>query len=107
MTRAVNGELTTEGAGEDAGPMSRKRGPVETPEYQGMVRRMIRAHGRRVAKGADPIDFADMLKLQAELDEALRDAAQGLRERGHSWADIAAATGTSRQGAQQRFGRRN
>ena len=83
--------------------MSRKRGPVETPEYRRMVGRMIKAHGRRVG-AADIEDLADMLALQTELDMAMKSAVDGLREQGYSWADIARATGKTRQAAQQRWG---
>jgi hypothetical protein len=78
---------------------------VETPEYLGMVGRMIRSAGRRVGD-ADPEDLEQLLALRAQLDDAIRDAVATQRGvHGRSWADIARATGTTRQGAQQRWGR--
>jgi hypothetical protein len=78
---------------------------VETMEYAAMMRRMVRAYGRRVAD-ADVEDLAELIALRAQLDETIASAVSSSRERhGRSWADIARATGTTRQAAQQRFGR--
>ena len=77
---------------------------VETPSFAAAVRRLIRAHGRRVAAG-DVEDLAELLALRDELDEAIAVAIRGQREDlGRSWADIARAAGTSRQAAYQRWG---
>lgn len=86
--------------------MSRRRGePVETPEFAGMVRRMIAAHGRRVAD-ADPEDLADLVALRETLEEAIAHAVEGQRSRwGRSWAEVARGLGTTRQAAQMRYGR--
>lgn len=77
----------------------------ETPEYAAMVRRVIRAHGRRVGD-ADPEDLAELLAMRAVLDAAIADAVDGQRDNGFSWAQIARGLGTTRQGAQQRFSER-
>lgn len=78
---------------------------VDTTEYLAMVRRLLRAAGRRVAD-ADPEDLAELLGLQAELDQAIVTAVHGMRNtHGASWADIARATGTSRQAAAMRWGK--
>lgn len=78
--------------------------PMETPEYAAMLRRMIRAYARRVAD-ADDVDLAEMLRVRDEMEQAVRDAVRGQRERhGRSWADIARGLGTTRQAAQMRFG---
>lgn len=77
---------------------------VETSEYLKAAKRFIRAAGRRVAE-ADEVELAELLELQATLDEAVQTAVDGIRSRGMSWAYIAAATGTSRQAAFQRWGR--
>ena len=69
-----------------------------------MMRRMIRAHGRRVAD-ADPEDLAELAALRDELDAALVAAVEGQRERGASWAAIGRGLGITRQSAQSRFGR--
>ena len=76
----------------------------ETPEYAAMVRRIIRAHGRRVIH-ADPEDLAELVALRAVVDQAITDAVQGMRaEHGRSWSDIGRGLGTSRHAAQMRYG---
>ena len=77
----------------------------EIPEYAGMVRRVIRAHGRRVGD-ADPEDLEGLVEMREVVDEAISDAVRGLRAGGCSWAQIARGLGTTRQAAQQRFGER-
>lgn len=77
---------------------------VETPEFGSMVRRMIRAYGRRVAD-ADPEDLADMVTLRDELEQAILAAVDGQRRRDVSWTVIGDALGISRQGAFQRYGK--
>lgn len=85
--------------------MSRRKGPVETPEYLAMVGRMIRAAGRRVAD-ADDVDLADMARLRDELDAAIAAAVTGQRSKhGRSWADVARPFGITKQAAQQRWGK--
>jgi hypothetical protein len=79
---------------------------VETSEYLSMLRRMIRAGGRRVAE-ADELELAELLALRAEVDEAFAVAVVGQREAlGRSWAWVGAALGISRQAAQQKYGKR-
>lgn len=75
---------------------------VETPAYAQMLTRMVRAYGRRVAD-ADPEDLARMVALRGEVDRAIDTAVMGLRDR-HSWTDIAAPLGISRQAARQKWG---
>lgn len=82
--------------------MSRTR-ERETPEYAAMVRRMIRAYGRRCG-AADPEDLAEMLRLQAELDAAVAAAVAGQRAAGFSWGEIARGLGVTRQAAHARWG---
>jgi hypothetical protein len=84
---------------------NRRRRPVENDEYASFIRRVIRAHARRVAAG-DVDALADMTGLATELDEAIALAVIGLREAGYTWAEIAAQLGVSRQAAQQRWGQR-
>ena len=99
------------GAGERAGRSSvkarltpnRRRRSVENDEYASFVRRVIRAHARRVAAG-DVDALADMTGLATEVDEAITQAITGLRSAGYSWAEIAAQLGVTRQAAQQRWG---
>lgn len=75
---------------------------VETIDYLGMLRRMIRAGGRRVA-AADEIELAALLELRAELDAAIANAVHGQHEGGRSWAEIGAACGMSKQAAAKRW----
>lgn len=77
---------------------------VETVEYLGMVRRMIRAAGRRVGE-ADEVELRMLDELRADLDAAVRAAVDGQRDLGRSWAHVGGALGITRQSAQQRFGR--
>ncbi len=75
----------------------------EHGEYVGMLRRMIRACGRRIGD-ADEVDLADMLTLRDELETAIAEAVRGQRARGESWAYIGRGLGVSRQAAQMRYG---
>ena len=79
---------------------------VETPEFLGMVRRMIRAAGRRVAQG-DEFELAELAALQSELESVTAQAVAAWRADGRSWASIGDALGISKQGAQQRYGKGN
>lgn len=77
---------------------------VETNDYAKMLRRLLTAYARRVADG-DVEDLADMLQLARHVDELTREVVARLREdQEFSWADIARATGTTRQAAFQRYG---
>jgi DNA-directed RNA polymerase specialized sigma24 family protein len=82
----------------------RRRDGVENPQFAAFVRRIVRAHGRRVAEG-DVEGLAELLALVEELDAATRVAVEGLRALGYSWAEIASRLGTTRQAVQQRWGR--
>lgn len=86
--------------------MTRRR-EVETPDYiRGFLTRAIRGAGKRVANG-DPVDLAELVALRDEFDAVLVDAVRGMRERhGYSWSDIARELGTTRQAAQQYYGRK-
>ena len=66
------------------------------------MRRIMRAAAARVG-AADPEDLAEMLGLVAELDAAIVRAVEGMRTAGYSWAQIASATGTTRQAAHARW----
>jgi hypothetical protein len=76
---------------------------TSTQEYLRMVRRMIRGAGKRVGR-ADPEDLAELVRLQAELDEAIRAAVAGLRGDGFTWESLGSATGTTRQAALMKWG---
>lgn len=77
---------------------------VETMDYLAMLRRLIAAAGRRVANADEP-ELRALIQCQADLDAAITSAVDGMRSRGRSWSYIAQATGTTRQAAQQRWGR--
>ncbi|MGN7978098.1 hypothetical protein ACTJJ4_11015 [Microbacterium sp. 22195] len=78
---------------------------VETPDFVAMVKRMLRAAGRRVAAG-DEWELAELVSLRGDLEDAIQAAVDGLREQGHSWAYIADGLGISRQSAHERYGRK-
>lgn len=71
--------------------------------FAGFVKRVIRAHGRRVAD-ADPEDLVELLELRDAVEAAIHAAVEGQRER-YSWAQIARGLGTTRQSAQMTYGR--
>lgn len=81
----------------------RSRPVVENDEFAAFARRVIRAHGRRVAAG-DPDALAALLALAREVHAATGEAVEGLRAAGYSWEDIADRLGVSRQAVQQRWG---
>jgi hypothetical protein len=99
------GHTADSGPSKETGRRSRRRsGQVENPDYAAFAARIIRAHGRRIASG-DIDSLPDLLRLVAELEEATQHAVNGLRRFGYSWGDIAGRLGTTRQAAQQRWGR--
>lgn len=76
-------------------------------EYLGFLRRAIRAAGKRV-KAEDPSTLAELVRLQAELDAVIADAARHLHDVEHfSWGDIAYELGVTRQATFQRWGQRH
>jgi hypothetical protein len=81
----------------------RRRRVVENDEYARFLQRVIRAYSRRVASG-DIDAISAMVRLQADLDQATREAITGLRGIGYSWADIGLRLGITRQAVQQRWG---
>ncbi|MFF4876992.1 hypothetical protein [Micromonospora sp. NPDC000668] len=84
-------------------PRQRRRDVVENDQFTGFARRIIRAHGRRVAAG-DVEALRDLVALSSVIDDAIGDAVIGLRAFGYSWAEIGQRLGISRQAAQQRWG---
>lgn len=79
------------------------RDEVETSSYTDMMRRCIRALGRRIGDG-DVEDIGLALALRDELDQAVADGVRRLHEQGESWARIGRGAGITRQGALQRWG---
>lgn len=78
---------------------------VEAPDFIQMVRRIVRAAGRRMANG-DTDQLRDLIAIRGDLDDAILAAVRGLRASGHTWEDIGAATGTTRQAALMKWGPR-
>ena len=81
----------------------RDRRQVENTEFDAFARRIVRAYARRVASG-DVEALVALRQLSSTVEDAIREAVQGLRQFGYSWADIAARLGVSRQAAQMRWG---
>ncbi|WFE51459.1 hypothetical protein [Micromonospora sp. WMMD1155] len=84
-------------------PRQRRRDVVENDAFASFARRIIRAHGRRVATG-DVEALRDLIALSSVIDDAIGEAVIGLRAFGYSWAEIGSRLGISRQAAQQRWG---
>ena len=80
----------------------RNRPAVENDQYAAFTRRIVAAHGRRIADG-DVEGLAQFVAISHEIDDAIRTAVAGLRERGYSWTEIADRLGVTRQAAQQRW----
>jgi hypothetical protein len=110
LGNAVKDDLTPDRPAEQAPtrrpplPARRRRTIVENTDYAAFATRVIRGHARRIADG-DIDGLADLLRLFRELEATTQQAVTGLRGFGYSWADIAARLGTTRQAAQQRWGR--
>jgi hypothetical protein len=85
-------------------PSKRRRTPVENTDYAAFAARVIRAHARRIGDG-DVDGLAELVSLAIELDTAMQTAVHGFRAFGYSWSEIAARLCTTRQAAQQRWGR--
>lgn len=77
----------------------------DTTAYLKYLRRIVRAAGRRVSE-ADPEDLRALIEIRHDLDEAIQLAVDGLRESGITWQSIGEATGTTRQAALMKWGRR-
>jgi len=76
---------------------------VETSEWLGMLARMIRAAGKRVAD-ADEHELSRLVDMRDELERAIKVAIDGQRRIGRSWDHVGRALGISRQGAFKRYG---
>lgn len=86
-------------------PTPRPHRIVENDDFAAFSRRIVAAHGRRIAAG-DVEGLAALAALATEVDTALSHAVAGLRAHGYSWAEIGTRLGMSRQAAQQRWGAR-
>lgn len=84
----------------------RRKNVRELPEYTAMLARMVRGLGRRLVDEGNPSDLADAVQLQRQLEDTIGQAVARMRaEHGYSWAMLADELGTTRQAAQQRYGR--
>jgi hypothetical protein len=81
----------------------RARARVENDDYAAFARRIVAAHGRRIAAG-DVERLRDLVALAEEVDHATTVAVAGLRRAGYSWTEIADRLAITRQAAQQRWG---
>jgi hypothetical protein len=84
-------------------PNRRPSARVENDDYAAFARRIVAAHGRRIAAG-DVERLNDLVTLVDELNRAIATAVAGLRRAGYSWTDVANRLGITRQAAQQRWG---
>lgn len=87
-----------------------RRSPEELPAKVARTTRTIKAVTRAVEAGdfTGPEDLAALSQLAQAAEDALGQAVRSLRlTHGYSWADVARGLGegTTRQAAQQRFGR--
>lgn len=82
---------------------TRHRRVVENDDYAVFVRRIINSYGIRIASG-DIEGLTALADLGHLLDDALEHAIHGLHDAGHSWADIGARLGITRQATHQRWG---
>jgi DNA-directed RNA polymerase specialized sigma24 family protein len=75
-------------------------------DYLAFLQRVLRAYGGRVVEG-DVEDLAQLISLRCEVDRLIAETVVALRRQpyGLTWTQIAAATGTTRQAVQQRYGR--
>ncbi|WP_406046570.1 hypothetical protein [Kribbella sp. NBC_00889] len=85
--------------------MARRRREVETTEYLAMVRRLLRTAAKRVGN-ADEVELAELVALREDLERAITEAVTIQRGQwGRSWAEIGRGLGTTRQAAQQHYGK--
>ena len=52
-------------------------------------------------------DLAELRALRTEVDDALQAAVDAMKQRGHSWTEVAAALGVTRSYAIRRYGHRD
>jgi hypothetical protein len=90
----------------DAGVAGRRVRRGDAGDYLGFLHRVLRAYSGRVLEG-DVDDLTQLITLRSEVDRLIADTVTRLRRQpyGLTWTQIAAATGTTRQAAQQRYGR--
>jgi hypothetical protein len=75
---------------------------TETSDFMGMVRRMQRSAGKRVAMG-NPEDLAELAALVDYLREVETTSARALNEAGFSWREIGEAQGVVGNSAWKKY----
>jgi len=86
-------------------PAKRPKREKDIIEYAAMMRRLIRAYGRRLEL-EDAERLGVLMSLQDELAETINHVARKLHEDGFSWGEIGRQLGITRQAAYQRWGKR-
>lgn len=77
----------------------------EAPEMGAMLRRMVKAMGRRAGEG-DLECLVELRQLKADIDQAIAAGARAAHDgpAAFSWTDIGDAVGITRQAARQLYG---
>lgn len=75
----------------------------EADELAAAALRMMRALARRAGEG-DELALEVLATVQRDTNAIAGAGVAGFRDSGRSWGDVAGILGTSRQGAQQRYG---
>ncbi|WP_025158878.1 hypothetical protein [Leifsonia aquatica] len=70
-----------------------------------MVRRIVRAYGRRFEDEGDEPELAELFGLLGDVEDALQLTVDQLRDRDVSWAAIGRAVGMTGEGARKRWDR--
>jgi hypothetical protein len=88
-------------------PVRRKRPTVyrETAGFLAFARRIVHRAGLRVS-GEDVQELVALVAMREDLDAAIATAIRGLRSSGHTWTEIGAIQGVSKQAAEQWYARR-
>ena len=76
---------------------------VENSEYVKFARRIMRALAKRA--GADVDTLPELRAIQEDLEAMMASSVAACRAEGYSWGEIAQRLGTTRQAAQQRYGK--
>lgn len=75
----------------------------EADELAAAALRMMRALARRAGEG-DELALEVLAGVQRETHTITGAGVAGFRDSGRSWSEVASVLGTTRQGAQQRYG---
>jgi hypothetical protein len=86
------------------------KSPVENADYFSFASRVMASALKRAARAENvETDLAGLIALREQLDAGIAEAVIAMRDADPeqaSWSKIGRACGTSRQAAQQRFGRK-